>query len=358
MTDLLQLLKTLCSASGMSAYESPIRNTIAEIWEPLTDTIETTPIGNLIATKQGTAAGERPTILLAAHMDMIGLMVSQISGEFLKVRPIGGIDNRVLPGSLVTVHANDGDLSGVVTSKPPHLQTSAERKQYLSLDDQYIDVGLSAAEVAEKVSIGDVVSFAQAPSLLNETTLVARSLDNRASVAAVTLVLEQLQSRQHQWDVIAAATVQEEVGLVGAYGTGFDQNPDLAIVIDVTFGRQAGTQEWETFKLGNGPTIGWGANLHPLFYKRVRKVAAELEMTLHDDLLPRSSGTDAIAIQVSQSGIPCALISIPIKNMHTPVETVVLKDIERAAKLMTEVISGLDANTLDELSFKLGATDV
>ncbi len=358
MTDLSELLKTLCSVSGMSAYESPIRNTLTEVWQPLSDTIETTAIGNLVATKHGNADGERSSILLAAHMDMIGLMVSQIDGEFLKVRPIGGIDNRVLPGSLVTVHATDGDLSGVITSKPPHLQTDTERKQYLSLEDQYIDLGLTADEVAEKVALGDVVSFAQTPSFLNDTTLVARSLDNRASVAAVTLVLEQLQSRQHAWDVVAVATVQEEVGLAGAHSTGFDQNPDLAIVIDVTFGRQSGTSDWETFKLGDGPTLGVGANLHPLFYKRVRSAAAKLEMTLHDDLLPRSSGTDAIAIQVSQNGIPCALVSIPIKNMHTPIETVVLKDIERAARLMTEVIVGLDADTLESLTFKLGAEDV
>ncbi len=355
MTSLKPLLETLCTVPGMSAYESPIRETIQNYWAPLTDSIKTTPIGNLVAVKNGTGAETRPTILLAAHMDMIGLMVTQLVEGFLKVGPIGGIDNRVLPGSIVTVHTTSGDLSGVVASKPPHLQTAAERKEYLPLTDLYIDLGLPPADVEKAVKLGDLVSFAQTPSFLNDGTLVARSLDNRASVAAVTLCLDYLQNRTHAWDVVATATVQEEVGLVGAYAAGFAEKPDMAIVIDVTFGRQSGTSDWETFKLGAGPTLGWGANLHPKFYEKIEKVAADLEMTIHRDLLPRSSGTDAIGMQVSRDGIPTALISIPIKNMHTPIETVVLKDIERSARLMAEVIATLDETTLTDLSFTVGA---
>jgi endoglucanase len=194
-----------------------------------------------------------------------------------------------------------------------------------------------------------VVSFAQSAAGLQGKFLTAKALDNRASVAALTVCLDALQTRTHAWDVVAVATVQEEVGLRGGSTSAYHVQPDLAIVVDVTFGIGDGVSEGDGYKLGNGPALGIGPNIHTRLFHRLRDTARGIEMDHHVEPLPRDSGTDAAAVQVSREGIPTALISIPIRNMHTPVEIVSLEDVERAGRLMAEFVVGLDSDTLDNL---------
>ncbi len=224
-----------------------------------------------------------------------------------------------------------------------------ESKGAIALKHLLVDLGLPARQVARKVKVGDTISFANAPIELSGELVAGHSLDNRASVAALTLCLEELQSRHHLWDVWAAATVQEETGHVGAYTSGFKIRPDLAIAVDVTFAKGPGVNGWEAFELGSGPTLGWGAVNHPALFDQFKELAGKLEIPFGVEILPGRSGTDGDDLQIVAEGIPTLVVSIPLRYMHTPVELIAVKDVQRAARLLTEFIAMLDEDFLDKI---------
>jgi endoglucanase len=350
--DLLAHLRELCLAPGLSGYENPVRDLLRQAWSPLTDELKTDALGSLWATQSGTGKQPRPRLMLAAHMDAIGLMVTQVVGEFLRVTEIGGIDARVMPGQLVTVHAAGGDLPGVVAQPPSFLLPKANREGVVPLSELLVDTGLPADEVRRQVRIGDLISFAQPPRELQNGSFSAKSLDNRASVAALSVCLEVLREREHTWDVVAVATVQEEEGLTGARTAAFALHPDVAIAVDVTFGDGPNVKEFahRTNKLGGGPVIGLGPNIHPALQAALCRTAERLEMPFETEVMPSHSGTDAFAIQIAREGIPTALVSIPLRNMHTPVEMVALKDVSRAGRLLAEFAVELTPDYLSRLT--------
>ena len=181
---------------------------IEPAWRPVTDEISLSRLGSLHGLKKGSAPEPRPTILLAAHMDAIGLMVTSLADGFIRVTKVGGLDARVLPGQLVTVHGRQ-DLPGMIVQPPPHLLPGGARKGPVPINNLLVDTGLKPQRVKNLVRTGDLISFAQEPMQLQADTLAGHSLDNRASVAALTLCLEELQKRNHAWDVWAVATAQE-----------------------------------------------------------------------------------------------------------------------------------------------------
>ncbi len=355
MPDITPFLKSLLSTAGVSGYEAPVAKLIEEKWRPLVDEIKLSRIGSLTAFKKGSFDGKRPSIMIATHMDAIGMMVTSIVGEFLHVTQIGGIDARILPGSPVTVHATrtgkTEELYGVVAQPlmralPPEISDGP-----VPLHELLIDTGLSAKEAASKVNIGDVVSFATLPVDLSGEVISGHTLDNRASVAALTVALEELQAKKHLWDVWAVATAQEETILGGGYTSAFELRPDLAVTIDVTFAKGPGAADWGTFPLGKGPTIAYGPNIHPYLYKRINDLADRLEIPHAMELVPRHSGTDTFAMQVSAEGIPTAVLGIPLRYMHTPVEMVAVKDIQRTGRLMAEFISALEVDFIENITW-------
>ncbi|MBI4772148.1 MAG: M42 family peptidase [Chloroflexi bacterium] len=291
--------------------------------------------------------------MLAAHMDAIGLMVSQVDGEFLRVTPIGGIDARVMPGQLVIVHGKE-DLPGVVAQPAAFLLPQANREGVVPVSELLVDVGLPADKLGGLVKVGDVISFAQPPRELQNETLTAKSLDNRASVAALTVCLDALQNRPHVWDVVAVATVQEEVGLRGAATSAFALRPDLAVAVDVTFGAASNNKEDKdrTFPLGGGPALGLGPNIHPGLHAAFKAAADRAEIPHTIEPMPAHSGTDAFAIQVAREGIPTMVVSIPLRNMHTPVELLAIKDVTRTGRLLAEFITGLGPDFMSTLTFE------
>jgi endoglucanase len=174
-------------------------------------------------------------------------------------------------------------------------------------------------------------------------------------VAAVTLALEQLAGVRHAWDVFAVATAQEETGLKGAIAAAYGVAPDLAVALDVTFGKQPGASEMDVFPLGKGPTIGVGPNFHPGLVARLKEVAKTHEIPVHTEPIPGGSGTDAWAIQVTREGVPTALISVPVRYMHQPVEMLAVQDVERAGRLLATLVGGLEADFLDRLTWDRAA---
>jgi len=215
-----------------------------------------------------------------------------------------------------------------------------------------VDVGLRPDDVIEKVRIGDVVSYDQVPLELTGQAMAGHTLDNRVSVAATTICLEELQNRSHDWDVWAVASAQEEETLGGALTSPFDIKPDIAIVVDVCFAKSAGATDWRNLPFGEGVGLGYGPNIHPALYDMFEKKAKELEIPFNRDLMPKMSGTDAMAVQIVAEGIPCAVLGIPLRYMHTPVETVSLKDIRRTGRLMAEFIADLKPDTLEQIGWE------
>lgn len=350
MTDIPEFLKKMISTSGLSGYEEPARRTITEAWQPLTDELSTSRLGSLHGLKRGSGAEPRPGILIATHMDAIGLMVTRITDGFLHVTEIGGIDPRVLAGQPVNVHGRE-NLPGVVVEPPVWLRPPDDRSGPVSLENYLVDTGLSERKVAELVRPGDLVSFATDPISMGTDFIAGHSLDNRASVAALTHALDVLQNRSHTWDVWAAATVQEEETMAGAATSAFEIQPKLAIAVDVTFGKGPGTPAERSFTLGDGPVLALGPNIHPGVHKAIKAAADRIDMSTQLEVMPRHSGTDAFALQVAQEGIPTMVISIPLRYMHTPVEVIHLKDITRVGRLIGEFIAGLAPDFMDTLSW-------
>jgi endoglucanase len=356
MIDPHLFLKELISIPGLSAFEEPVRRKIEEAWRGLTDEIHVSRLGSLHGLKKGTSDEPRPSILLAAHMDAVGLMVTRIENGFLGITEIGGLDPRILPGQLVIVHATRAgkgieELSGIIVQPPSHLLPPDVAAGVVPLEYLLVDTGLPEREVSRIVNIGDQVSFAQEPIEMGEHIIAGHTLDNRSSVAALTCCLKELTHREHPWDVWAVATVQEEETMAGAMTSAFQINPNLAVAIDVTFARGPGTPEHESYPLGKGFTLGWGPNIQPKLHEAVRDVADRLELPYELEPLPRHSGTDAYGLQIARGGIATMVISIPLRYMHTPIEVISMKDIYRVGRLLAEFCGSLAANSIESLKF-------
>jgi putative aminopeptidase FrvX len=359
MTDILPFLKSMISTSGVSGYETSVAKIIEEKWLPLVDEISMSRVGSLHGLKRGTSIGAStksvksnlPSILIATHMDAIGMIVSKVSDGFLHITNVGGIDVRVLPGASVNVHASNGEeLPGVIVMPSAKLlPESVNSSDVLAIDYLLVDTGLMPREVERKVKVGDLVSFANEPMELADEVISGHTLDNRSSVAALTVCLEELQNKSHVWDVWAVATVQEETSYLGAYTSAFELRPQIAIAVDGTFAKGPGANGWQTYPMGKGVGICMGPNMHPYLHKKLTDLATKLEIPWFLDVTSAHSGTDAYPMQVTAEGIPTALVEFPIRYMHTPVEAVSVKDIRRAGRLLAEFVASLEKDFVDTI---------
>ncbi|MBE3597407.1 MAG: M42 family metallopeptidase [Limnochordaceae bacterium] len=350
---LAERLMRLSAATGVSGHEGEVARLIAGEMQAWADEVRTDRLGNCIALRRGQPpAGVRaPRLMLAAHMDEIGMVVSRIDkGGFLRVSPMGGVNVQTLMGQSVTVHAAGGPVPGVVGLKPPHLTTPEERKEFPRWEDLFVDCGLNEEEARSRIQVGDIVSVDARPVTLLGDRVAGKALDNRASVAVLMEAMQRLSALRHAADVLAVATVQEEVGLRGAEVSAFGLEPDLAVAVDVTFARQRMVGEPDVTELGKGPAIAWGANMHPRIVERLHQTARLHGVPFQVEVVPGRSGTDAWAIQVARAGIPTALVSVPLRYMHTPVEVVDLRDIRETGRLLAHFAAGLDAGLLGALS--------
>ena len=352
MKELTEHIQKIISLPGLSGHEKPVRDVIAAAWQPYVDEIKTSRLGSLHAYRKGTGAGPHPKILLSAHMDAIGLMVTTISGEFLRVMPVGGLDPRILPGQPVLIHGRE-EISGIVVQPPDSILPKTITDKPVPIEYLFVDSGLTPQETAELVHPGDLVSFAQKPLELGEKCVSGHSLDNRASVAAFTWCLRELKNVQTAWDAWFVASVQEEVTLGGAITSPFQIDPDIAAVVDVTFAEGPGVRDdYRAFSLGKGIALGNGPNLHPFLFRTIKELAENLDIPFHVDITPGHSGTDAIGIQVARQGIPTMLLGIPLRYMHTPVEVVSMKDITRVGRLLAEFLRRTGADLLADLKWE------
>ena len=350
MTDILPFLKSIICVSGVSGHETPVATLIKEKWQPLVDEVTTSRVGSLHGLKKGTGKSPRPSVMIATHMDAIGMRVTKVVDGFLHITSVGGIDVRVLPGAQVIVHTEGGnELPGVIAMPATKLLPESVGSDVLEIGYLLVDTGLIPREVEKKVRVGDLVSFANEPLELAGDVISGHTLDNRASVAALTVCLEELQSKSHVWDVWAVATVQEETSFLGAYTSAFELRPQIAIAVDGTFAKGPGANGWQTYPMGKGVGLCVGPNMHPFLHKKLTELATKLEIPWFLDVTTSHSGTDAYPMQVTAEGIPTALVEFPIRYMHTPVESVAVKDVQRAGRLLAEFIASLEADFVETI---------
>lgn len=349
--ELIPFLRALSEAHGVSGYEDAgVGGIVRQEFATLADDVRADAMGNLIALKRGTGPEPRRRIMLAGHMDEIGLMVTLVEGSFLRFTQVGGFDVRTLPGQEVLVHGRRR-LAGVIGCRPPHVLEGAEANRPTPMEDLFIDVGLSAQELAGLVRVGDLVTLS-APCLeLRNGRLVGKAFDDRAAVGAMAVCLGMLRQLAHAWDVYAVATVQEEVGLRGAFTSTFGIMPDVGIALDVGFARQPGFEGPEALDLDKGPALVIGPNIHPALWRELKTVAETYEIPVQVSVAPGGTGTDANAIQITREGVPTALLSLPERSMHTPAETLCVRDLQRAGRLLALFIAAMGPDFMDRLAW-------
>lgn len=328
-----KLIKKLSDMRGMSGYEYRITGEIADILKKYADDVKIDNLGSVIAYK---SCGKKnaPKIMIEAHCDEIGLIVTSITDEgYLTFANVGGVDNRTLPSTEVTVHGKK-DLWGVVGIKPDYL---LEQGKTVKISDLAVDTGLDAETVKEFVSVGDSITLPQSVGNLGKKQFSGKCLDDRASVAAVIIVMKKLSSIPLDVDVYAVLAVQEEVGCRGGKTTAYGINPDMAVAIDVCHGITPDNSN-NAFDVGSGAVISVGPNLHPKLTEKLFETAKYHNIKTETDVDGGNTGTDAWEIQTAQNGIATALLSIPLKYMHTSVETLAVSDVKAVTKLLVEFI--------------------
>lgn len=345
-----ELLQTLSNATGVSGHEMQIADATRAAFVPLIHEARVDKLGNCIMLRRGEGQEPRVKVMLAGHMDEVGLLVTKIEdGGFLRFTMIG-IDQRTLPGQEVVVHGRR-DLPGIVGIKPPHLLSAGEAQRALKYDELYIDVGLPKDEVEKLVEVGDLVTMGRTFIDLKNGYAAGKAFDDRAGVVVMFEALTELAKLHHQADVYAVATVQEELGLRGAMTSAYGVQPDVAVAIDVTHGDTPGVPDYQVNPLDKGPAICTGANIHPKIYEGLTKVADEMGIAYQVEVAPGATGTDAWAIQVTRAGIPTGLISIPLRYMHTSVETLCLNDVKKAGRLLAYYIATIGEGYMEGLTW-------
>ena len=343
-------LMKLSNITGVSGYEWDVGNHVKAMFEKYCDTAYIDKMGNVVGIKKAARTNPKK-IMIAAHLDEIGLMVKNIDENgFIRFTNIGGVDQRILPGLEVIIHGKK-NLFGIIGAKSPHLQKEGEEKKSVKYEDMSIDIGMSADKAKELINVGDIISFDISACKLQNNIITGKSLDNRAGIAVIETCLSELKSYSINDDLYSVATVQEEVGLRGAIISSYNISPDIAIVIDVCHGDTPDASKEETMKIDKGPVITIGPNIHQGPVKLLQETAEEYNISVQTDIEPGNTGTDAWAIQVSRSGVPTVLLSVPLRYMHTGVETLSINDIKSAGRLIAFFIKKYSEKAEDVLCY-------
>lgn len=351
----LTMLKDLTDARAISGNEKEARDVMEKYITPVADEVETDHLGSLVAKKTGDANG--PKIMVAGHLDEVGFMVTRIDDNgFIYFQTIGGWWSQVMLAQRVTITTKDGDVTGVIGSKPPHILSPEARKKPVDIKDMFIDVGASSKAEAEEFGVepGDsIVPYFEFTPLKNDKMLLAKAWDNRIGCAIAIEVLKQLQNETHPNTVYGVGTVQEEVGLRGAKTSAHLIQPDLAFGVDVGIaGDTPGISDKEAdSKLGEGPqVILYDASM--ISHKGVRDLVVE---TAREKDIPfqyssmAGGGTDSGSIHLTANGVPALSITIATRYIHSHAAILHRDDFENAVKLIVEVIKQVDQSTMETI---------
>lgn len=340
-----EFLRQVTALPGVTGNERAAADYIAQAFRPYADEVTVTPLNCVIAHKKGPG----PKVLICAHLDEIGMMVSKIEKDgSLRLQRVGGVDPRVLPGMRVRVYTQEGMLLGVVGATPPHLLKEADRKSNYTFDTLFVDLGLPAEEVEKRVRIGDMVCFEARYVELKNGRVATKTADDRACVAIMLEAAKRLMSLHHEADLYFAATYQEEIGSYGALGAGFAVEPDYGVAFDVCHADTPGAPKLSTSKI-DSLVASKGPYLHPFLVKKLEEAAKENGVALQTAIDPRSTATDADELSITRAGVPTVLLSLPLKYMHTNVETFDMHALTEGGRLLAHYLASVTKSWEDEL---------
>ncbi len=336
-------LQELVTAPSPSGYEQPAQRVFRSYIAPFAQVTQDV-MGNVYGHIPG--GGESlPRVMLVGHSDEIGFQVRYVDDKgFIYFGAIGGVDAHLTPGQRVHIHGRNGVVAGVIGKKPIHLMEPKDRETVVKLDSQYIDIGAADRQEAEAlVRVGDPITFAAALDRLLGDRVTSRGFDDKAGSFVVAEVLRRIAAAETKpaVDLYGVSSVQEEVGLRGGTTSSYTVNPDIGICVEVDFATDQPDVERKhngDVSLGKGPILPRGANINPTLFDMLADTAASENIPVQFTGIPRATGTDANVMQISRGGVATALVKIPLRYMHTPVEVLSLADLEHAVSLIVALL--------------------
>ncbi len=339
--DIKNTLRRLTAEAGVSGCENGAAELALSLLREYAPDAEIDSCGNVTVVISSAKPGAK-TLMLDAHIDQIGMIVTAIDNDgFIKVGFCGGADMRILLAQSVTIHGAE-PVCGVISTLPPHV--SPDHSKVPEAGEISIDVGMTKEQAERLISPGDRVTLNSAFRELCGDLISVPAADDRSGICAVLAALELMKSRVLKYNVAVCFSAQEETGERGVKGASFRLAPDEAIAVDVSFGRTPDSVPYETAELGSGVMIGTSPVLDRGMTGRLKRTAERCGITHTVEVMPSSTGTNADSIAVSRGGVKCCTLSIPIRYMHTPVETLSISDIESTAKLICEYAAGGDCD--------------
>lgn len=329
------LLMRLSQAVGVSGREDSVTAIAARELAAVGE-VTRSPLGDLICTVRKPEEGQK-NFMLDAHVDEIGMIVTWIDDEgFLKVSPVGGFDRSLLLASQVAVHTKEGALPGVICSIPPHLQSGEAKNP--KFEEIFIDIGYNKEEAQKRVSPGDMVTFVTPTREMHGGFITGKAIDNRSSCAAVMRAAELLKDEKGGWGLSVTLTTREEVGGMGAQTAAYTVNPTHAVTVDVGFGHTPDCKKEQCGQFGKGPLVAFGALLDGEVSRTLVQAAEEEGIPYQTEAMGGGTGTNADAILIARGGVKTGILSIPQGYMHTPVEKILVEDIENTARLLAAYV--------------------
>lgn len=342
----LDFFRNLVAAPSPSGYEQPAQRIFRSYIEPYAE-VTTDVLGNVYGRIPG--APGAPRVMIVGHTDEIGFQVRYVDDKgFIYFAAIGGVDAHLTAGQRVNIHTQNGPVRGVIGKKPIHLMETKDRETVVKLENQYIDIGASDKKEAEKlIRVGDPVTFSSLFEQLQGTRVTARGFDDKAGCFVVAEVLRQVATLKKPLavDLYGVSSVQEEIGLRGGTTSSYTVDPQIGICVEVDFSTDQPDVERKhngDVALGKGPILSRGANINPPLHDLLQATAEKEKIPYQLTGIPRATGTDANPMQISRSGVATALVKIPLRYMHTPVEVLDLDDLENCVKLIVAVLKKID----------------
>ncbi len=336
-----ETLFDLCDLPGPSGFERRVAGKAVELMRPFLDEAYIDRFGNAVGVRRCGRQNAKK-LLLDAHLDEIGFLVTGMEEGYLRFRTIGGVDARVLPDRELTI-LTQPPIFGVVACLPPHVQSDEEYNKSIPVSELYIDVGMSQEQAKRRIPIGTPAVFRGGCCALGETQVCGKSLDDRACFVALLRTLELLQDRHPDVDVFILGSLREEVNGAGARTGVFALAPDCCVAVDVTHGKTPDTQASKdrVFELKGGPAVGVGPNMTRWMTARMMEKAKQLDIPVQTEVMSGHSGTNGWHMQTVREGIATSVISIPVKYMHSPNEALEVEDIESTARLLAAFTENL-----------------
>jgi len=342
--EIKEIIERLCGLGAPSGFERPAALAAKELLEPLVDEVWTDRLGSLVGVRRCGEPGAKK-LLLDAHLDEVGLIVTGHKDGFLRFHAIG-VDDRMLPDREVTI-LTQPPMLGVVACLPPHVLSKEDREKAPERKDLFIDVGLSQEEAEGCIPIGTPAVYRADVVPLGARQLCAKALDDRACYAALLRALELLRDRPLDVDVYVLGSTREETGGAGAKAAAQGLAPDFCVAVDVTHGRTPDSSKDEALVMGGGPVVGIGPNMARWMTRRLLDKAKELDMAVQKEVMEGNTGTNGWDMQIANEGVATAVLSVPLKYMHTPAEVVELSDVEDTARLLAAFAQGLGKEAVE-----------